>query len=257
MNKIGVLQGVLSENSSFPYATWKSELEQIDKLNIDFLDWVVDSEPLSTFHNFLFSNKFIDQIRESNLSKEIRSVYCSCFEEYSLLFCDSTEKLYKRISILEKITSTAKKNYIPQIIIPIFCNGENIEQKQIDNIVFILRMALKNLTLQNQRILIETDFNIKVLLEIFHKVDNNLLGLSVKTSDLLNLNFVELLAIKEYLTNITIDNNYKNFSLSFKNLEDIEYAGHYLINDKNFIDNHLRYLHKWLDKQKTHEDTDQ
>ena len=249
MTKIGILQGVISENKNFPYTTWKSEFEKINDAKVDFLDWIVDSNPISTFHNFLFSNEFKFKINEGNLKKEIRSVYCSCFDEYNLLLPSSSEKLYKRISILEKIMVAAIQNDILQIVIPIFSKEKEVTQKQIDNIVFILRMSLRNCFHEKQKILIETDLDIDSIIEIFHKIDNDQVGLSLKAKTLSTLSFMELTKIKKYLFNVTVGNDFENFIDAFKNLDDLQYNGHYLIDDKLFLDKHLNTLFRWCGEE--------
>ena len=205
MLKIGVLQGVLSENKNFPYATWKSEFIKINDYEIDFLDWIIDAEPTTTFYNFIFDKQFRKKIIKNNLTKEIRGIYCKCFEEYNLLDCDSSIQLYKRISVLEKIILSAKKSQILQITIPVFTNEPEIKQKQIDNLVFIIRMALKNVEQKKQKIVIETNLQVPEILEIFRKVDSKNVFLSLTMSYLNKLKNKDWEKIKKYIPNLTID----------------------------------------------------
>jgi len=246
MSKIGVLQGTISDSKSFPYATWKSEFEKVNNLEVDFLDWIVDANPVPTFYNFLFSSRFKNRIAKNNFKKEIRSVYCECFNEYKLLACDSSEKLYKRISILEKIITAAKNNKIEQIIIPIFEEENILTQKQIDNIVFILRMSLRNIDPESQKIVIETNLHVNMILEILHKVDSNNTFLSLPISYLINLSKKKVSKVKKYLINVTIDIENDNCEKIFKFIRDIDFSGHFLITNHLFLMNKLDFLKKQI-----------
>lgn len=246
MIQVGVLQGTTSNNENFPYTTWKSELDTMNNLQIDFVDWIVDSDPISTFYNILFSNFFDKRINDCKFTKPIRSVYCSCFKEYRLLLSESSEKLYKRISILEQIISAAFDKNINNIIVPITCNDAAIvTQKQIDNIVFIIRFVLKHFK-KDKFLFLESDLDNEVNLEILKRVDSENVKLSLNTNIISKMQLFEIEEIAPFLQNVSIDNGFYDFAMSYRNLSIISYSGNYLIKDKEFLENDLLNLNKWL-----------
>lgn len=251
MSKIGVLLGTESEINDFPYKRWKSELNNVSNKNdIDFFDWIVGSSPICTFHNILFDKDFTYKYLKIDNIKRIRSVYCSCFEEYCLLQCDSSDLLYKRISILKRLVAIAKKNNIGQVIVPIISGDKKITQKQIDNIVFAIRLATENLSNKGQKILIETNLNVDDINEIFYKIDNSSVGLSQRISDFSRLGFYNAHKTSKFLKNVTLDtNDEEDLLYGCRYLDKLNYKGDFLVKKNYFFsDNNFYKFKKWVNK---------
>ena len=251
--KIGILQGVLKNTENFPYKGWKSDLQDIENKKFDFCDWIICEDPISTAHNPIFDFSGLrNTFKESKLDIPIRSIYCKCFDEYNLLDSDSVVILQKRVNIIESILLAARKQNISKVIIPLNSKYNSLEDTQIGNAVFILKMAVRSFYGSTINLCLEPSIDSNKILEMFYKLDDKKLNytkLSLRATDVMNMRYESLFIMKKYLANITLD-EHVNMDRLLNYLSDIEYKGDFLIANSCFLENDLNLLKEWIAKEK-------
>ena len=175
MKKIGVLQGAISNQKTFPYKNWKNEFWLAKQYDFDFVEWLVDSDPISSINNpFLFPD-IEHQIRAT--SKEtrmpIKSVYMKFYEEFPIIKCTNPMLLQNRIHLLKFATRQAKKLKINSLVLPMIKEGAIEKEIDIINLCFALK-SLKPYVAKNTYVYLLTtleqeDFNI--LLKSLKSID--------------------------------------------------------------------------------------
>lgn len=251
--KIGILQGVLKNTENFPYKGWKSDLQDIENKKFDFCDWIICEDPISTAHNPIFDFSGLrNTFKESKLDIPIRSIYCKCFDEYNLLDSDSVVILQKRVNIIESILLAARKQNISKVIIPLNSKYNSLEDTQIGNAVFILKMAIRTFFNKSIQIYIEPTIDPIRMLELLCKLDDEKFNLSLRATDLIKMDYSLLYSLKKYLKNVTLDDSKVDVKRLLNYLSDIEYNGDFLITSCHNMDRNIGFLKKWFKEEESY-----
>lgn len=240
-NRIGFMQGRLSpirngRIQSFPWDTWVEEFEIASKLNLEIMEWTIDSENFS-------SNPLLTSSGQAEIKRlkecfhiEIPSVTCDYFMENPPWKSDPEELFLAMESILYGMSEVSAKT----LVIPLVDNSSLGDSSKFSNVVHFFGRLSSLIQSHDIKIAFETDLSPKLSLTFINKFDKEIFGINYDIGNSASFGFKpleEFEAIGERIINVHVKDRLlggttvplgtgnADFSMVFKCLNEIGYVG--------------------------------
>lgn len=264
---IGFMQGRLSPKINgriqcFPWPYWQNEFSIGRQNGFSMLEWTLDQERL--YENPLMTEAGQTQIK--NLCKEfsftIPSLTGDCFMQSPFWKASGVE-----LSELKKdfinIAKSCSKVGISMIVVPLVDNGRLENQQQENTLLEFLTEQSTFFSLNNLKIIFESDFEPLNLKRFIAQLDKKLFGINYDIGNSAALGFSpqeEFAAYGERIVNVHIKDRVlhgttvplgtgnADFVTVFKCLYKVNYVGNYILQTARAEDeNHASVLSKYRD----------
>lgn len=184
-SSLGVMQGRLSPTQfgriqSFPWGKWKAEFQQCSELQIELLEWTIDSYRID--ENPIFLPKGIKEIKSlmETFGVRIESVTCDFFMENAPWAAESNVGFLK--SFFSKLSNAANELEISlKFVVPLVDSGSLRHDSEFDLVLESLN--LESVLNSNCSILFETDYPPVKFRKLLNSVSINILGVNLDTGN--------------------------------------------------------------------------
>ncbi len=243
-SRIGFMQGRLSpirnnRIQSFPWETWSSEFAIAHSLNLQMMEWTIDSErfdenPLIT----TTGQHAIQSLLESH-ELTIPSVTCDYFMENPFWRAGGTELKKQLTKIIEGMGSI----HAQYLVIPLVEHSSLPEDLESEAKDFFSELA-EILNYNNVLIAFESDFAPKKLKEFISDFDPQLFGINYDMGNSASLGFIpdeEFAAYGDRIINVHVKDRIRlgitvplgtgdtDFKSVFLGLKKLSYGGNYIL----------------------------
>ena len=259
LNRIGFMQGRLSKITnnkiqSFPWTSWKKEIEIAGINKFKFIEWTIDYPHLN-------KNPLFDKSKHKLINKllKVNKVQIKSLTADSLMQNIKWKKNSKFLAEkLQQIIFNASKIGIRFIIFPLVDNSSIKNNKEILNLYRNIKPINKYLKKNDMKILFESDFSPGKLKQFISNFDKKLYGINYDTG---NSNYFghnpeeELYMYGKYIDNIHIKDSDKanitirlgdgtfNFKQFFSHLKKISYDGIFILQTaRSKTNSHLKEI---------------
>ena len=209
--KIGFMQGRLVDSEKknaiqyFPSRNWKFEINIMNSLNFQIMEWTINSENIKKNH--LFDKKKNKELKLFLKKKKIKipSVTCDFFMQEPFF---KNKKFKKTLVNLKRVINYSKNVGVKYIVLPLvdFSSIENTYQEKF--LISELKKISKYLG-PNQKILFEIDYPPNKIIEFIKRL-NTKFGINYDTGNSASLgySFEEEKKYFKYVKNIHIKDRY-------------------------------------------------
>jgi hexulose-6-phosphate isomerase len=247
-DRIGFMQGRLSplvdgRIQAFPWASWRDEFRQAEKINFHLMEWTLDQDRL--YENPLLTKAGQAEIRELCQSHKlaIPSITGDCFMQAPLWKAHGNQREALERDFHSVALGCATVG-ISMIVIPLVDNGQVENSEQENTLVAFMQSQSKFLIEHKLRVIFECDFGPSELARFIDRLDPALFGINydVGNSAALGFNPVEEffaygdrvinVHIKDRLlggTTVPLGTGNADFDLVFNALSKIEYGGNFIL----------------------------
>lgn len=193
-SQIGFMQGRLSDMVNgkiqcFPKKNWEKEFQLANSIGIKLMEWTIDYEP--DFINPIVTKD--GQERIIQLSNKycllVKSLTGDCFMQRPFWKEDSKEIRSQLISQMEKIFEGCNKVGINLVVIPLVDNGSIKNDLEEKILIDTLLSKIDLLSKLNLKIVFESDFYPKKLLDFISNLPIELFGINYDTGNSASLGF--------------------------------------------------------------------
>lgn len=264
-NRIGFMQGRLSpirngRIQSFPWETWDEEFEVASMLNLEKMEWTIDSENFSKNPILTYSGQVEIKRLKENFNIEIPSVTCDYFME-NPPWKSNPEELFLGIkSILQGMSEVGGKI----LVIPLVDNSSLSDSIKFSAIELFFRRLVGVLYSHEVRIAFETDLSPNQFSSFMDNFDKDIFGVNYDIGNSAAFGFKpleEFAAIGERIINVHVKDRLlggttvplgtgnADFSTVFKCLYEIGYVGDFIMQTARAQDGkHADALSKYRDQ---------
>ena len=179
-NNLGFMQGRLVDSpygkiQCFPNKEWKSELKLASKIELNLMEWTVNS--INIINNpILYKNKLNEIIFQKKKNKiNIKSLTCDYFMEKPFFKSKKNKNLI--IDNLKKLIKNSEILNIKYFIIPLVDNASIKNKKHEDMIVNLFDKLLK-FSFKKINILFESDYSPKNLDRFIRRFKSKRIGIN-------------------------------------------------------------------------------
>lgn len=246
------MQGRLSPQygshiQQFPYKTWKSEFFKAAELGLSSIEWVIDSSPLVTARNPIFSDEKIETDILSTINDsgvDVSSVCIHFFVDYPLVRCENPTIFQRRSDFLEFAIRQAFKIGAKSVVLPFLDNSAILDENDLSNVIFSMNVAAKTYQNLGVKVLLETNLGPAETKDLIDKVDKDLVRINydMGNSAALGHNCIdEILQYGDYIESVHVkdriydsgtvplDTGSVDFVSTFDYLEQVGYEGPYIL----------------------------
>jgi len=244
---LGFMQGRLSpivnnQIQSFPWDSWEDEIAKANKLGFNLIEWTLDQKDihLNPFMTKTGQEK-INFLKEQ-YNVKIESLTADCFMQAPFWKSEKIDEQDKLKEIFVDVIEASKSLNIKFIVVPLVDNG-SIDNAKQENDLFSFLKTIEQ-TLDNTKIIFESDFSPPRLKSFISKFDKNFFGINYDTGNSASLGYdpvEEFSAYGSRILNVHIkDRLYEgstvplgegdtNFTKVFKLLSDHNYSSNFIL----------------------------
>ena len=244
---LGFMQGRLSpivnnQIQSFPWDSWEDEIAKANKLGFNLIEWTLDQKDihLNPFMTKTGQEKINFLKKQYNV--KIESLTADCFMQAPFWKSENIGEQDKLKEIFVDVIEASKSLNIKFIVIPLVDNGSIDNSKQENDLLSFLKSIEQ--TLDNTKIIFESDFSPQRLKSFISKFDKNFFGINYDTGNSASLGYdpvEEFSAYGSRILNVHIkDRPYEgttvplgegdtNFTKVFKLLFDHNYSSNFIL----------------------------
>ena len=267
-NLIGIVQGRLLKSPKnrlqfFPKKKWREEFIIAKETGYDFIEFF--SERILNKNNPIWNKENIKEYKK--LSKINKLKILNFCDDY-IISNDLTLKYYNNyfIELISKCNLLGIKN----LILPLY-GKSNLDNKNIDKFIPILKKLSTYSKNFKIKLLIETNLEEQYLKYLFYKVGNNYLKLLYDTGNRItnpNNSYEDIIKLSKYIEHVHIkDKTYKNknviigrgdvdFDIIFEKLKDIKYKKNFTFETNKGVNpiktslNNIKFIEKMIRKHR-------
>lgn len=246
MNKIGVMQGRLTDKGgfypqSFPSKNWKQEFFVAAEIGFECIEWMFNDE--DWFNNPVMVDEGVNEL--NNLVDKtgicVNSICANYFMKHSIYSADPRE-IKRTEEVLERLIENAKKIQCANIIIPMF---EESELSQANGVVIdAVKKFLDKIERNGLMVLFESDVEAKDLKAYVRQYESNSVGVCFDLGNIVGLgrnlqteieelgHLIKNVHIKDKKilgTTVMLGEGDVDFNQCLHQLSEITYKGNYVL----------------------------
>lgn len=247
---------------AFPCKDWEIEFEIAERIEVNLMEWTLDSEGLSKnpFLTYKGQNKIQELKRKHKV--DIKSVTGDCFMQKPFWKYKGNEQELLHEQFIS-ICKACNKLEVKIIVIPLVDNGSLDNSIHEDEIIGFLNDQNDLLKQLNIKIAFESDYSPKKLAHFISRFCSNQFGINYDTGNSASFGFNPVdefsayghsilnIHIKDRLlggTTVALNEGNTDFDCIFKQLDRFNYSHNFILQTARANDgNHAAYIKKYLE----------